>query len=117
MCLSPQLPLRNIEPYLYEGRKFHLRALLLCSGDLSAYIYENVRVLLATTKYSQGQQDSGRLDVHVTNMGVNQEVAGYSDTRTCEGKLLCFCFFVGYGCRHVSSICVVHCSGKITLKI
>ena len=26
---------RSIDPYLYDGRKFHLRALLLCVGDLN----------------------------------------------------------------------------------
>lgn len=65
---------RNIEPHVHDGRKFHLRVLLLCVGDLKAYIYEDVRVLLATGNYSKGCQDGARLDVHVTNMGVNSEV-------------------------------------------
>ncbi|CAK9073633.1 unnamed protein product [Durusdinium trenchii] len=70
---------RNVTPYLHEGRKFHLRALLLCVGDLTAYLHEEVRVLLATQPYND--QDGNREAVHVTNMGVNQEVTGYSESK------------------------------------
>lgn len=76
---------RVIQPYLHTGRKFHLRVLLLCVGDLSAYVYTDVRMLLATEPYDQGQGDSSRLDVHVTNMGASRAVPGYSEsTQNCS---------------------------------
>eukprot|EP00435_Cladocopium_sp_Y103_P058159 s112_g20.t1 len=71
---------RNVEPWLHCGRKFHLRVLLLCVGDLTAYVHKDVRVLLASGRYTDGCGDSGRLDVHVTNMGVNKAVSDYSET-------------------------------------
>jgi len=70
---------RNVDPWLHLGRKFHLRVLLLCVGDLKAYVCEDVRVLLATGKYADGCSDSGRLDVHITNMAANSEVSGYCE--------------------------------------
>lgn len=72
---------RVVRPYLHTGRKFHLRVLLLCVGDLSAYVYTDVRMLLATEPYDQGQGDSSRLDAHVTNMGASRAVPGYSESK------------------------------------
>jgi len=71
---------RYVEPWLYEGRKFHLRVLLLCVGDLSAYVHEDVRMLIATDLFSLGQQDGAQLLAHVTNMGVSRQHPEY-----CEG--------------------------------
>ncbi|CAE6911260.1 putative tubulin--tyrosine ligase C12B10.04 [Symbiodinium microadriaticum] len=70
---------RSIEPYLHDGRKFHLRALLLCVGDLTAHVHSDVRMLMATTAYREGSEDSMRADVHITNMGANSAVSGYSE--------------------------------------
>ncbi|CAK9067579.1 Putative tubulin--tyrosine ligase C12B10.04 [Durusdinium trenchii] len=79
----------NVTPYLHEGRKFHLRAPWASEKrpapdpDLTAYLHEEVRVLLATQPYND--QDGNREAVHVTNMGVNQEVTGYSETWIADG--------------------------------
>lgn len=58
------------EHKLLTNDSFHLR---------KAYVYEDVRVLLATGKYADGCSDSGRLDVHITNMAANSEVSGYCE--------------------------------------
>lgn len=67
---------RHVRPLLHEGRKFHLRILLLCVGDLRAYVHEDVRMLLATEAFELGATDAGRHLAHVTNMGVNRVGAG-----------------------------------------
>mmetsp|Transcript_8381 Transcript_8381/g.19791 ORF Transcript_8381/g.19791 Transcript_8381/m.19791 type:complete len:372 (+) Transcript_8381:8-1123(+) len=71
---------RNVETWLYDGCKFHLRALFLCVGDLKAYVHEDVRMLLATSKYEEGSSDGKRMDVHITNMGANLSLPGYEET-------------------------------------
>ena len=58
------------ERKLLTNDSFHLR---------KAYVCEDVRVLLATGKYADGCSDSGRLDVHITNMAANSEVSGYCE--------------------------------------
>ncbi|CAE8739739.1 unnamed protein product, partial [Polarella glacialis] len=70
---------RHINPWLHCGRKFHLRVLLLCVGDLAAYVHEDVRLLLATEPFETGRWDSGRLHAHVTNMGVGRDHSEYSE--------------------------------------
>jgi len=63
---------RHIAPALVKGRKFHLRALLLCVGDLDAYVHRDVRALLATETFEAGRHDAANLRAHVTNMGVQK---------------------------------------------
>jgi len=70
---------RYICPWLYNGRKFHMRALLLCVGDLRAYLHEDVRLLLATEPFDSGREDGGRLFVHVTNMSANRGHVDYQE--------------------------------------
>jgi len=70
---------RNIEPLLYEGRKFHLRALLLCVGDLTAHLHEDVRVLLATEPFAAGRLDGKNTYAHVTNMGASRAHPSYAE--------------------------------------
>lgn len=62
---------RHIEPWLHDGRKFHLRALLLCIGDLQAYIHEDVRMLVATEPFMAGRRDTSKVFALVTNMGAS----------------------------------------------
>jgi len=77
---------RYINPWLHNDRKFHMRALLLCVGDLRAYVHEDVRLLLATEPFDVGREDGGRLTVHVTNMSANR---GHSDYReSCQNLSL-----------------------------
>ena len=45
----------------------------------TAYVNRDVRVLLASGRYTDGGGDGDRLDVHVTNMGVNKAVSDYSE--------------------------------------
>lgn len=71
---------RHIEPWLHEGRKFHMRVLFLCIGDLKAYVHEDVRLLIATEPFAEGNTDSLRHAALVTNMGVNSAQAGYAET-------------------------------------
>mmetsp|Transcript_48621 Transcript_48621/g.135862 ORF Transcript_48621/g.135862 Transcript_48621/m.135862 type:complete len:422 (+) Transcript_48621:112-1377(+) len=63
---------RHVRSALIRGRKFHLRALLLCVGDLDAYVHSDVRALLATEPFDSGMRDGSRLCAHVTNMGVQR---------------------------------------------
>lgn len=63
---------RHVESALIAGRKFHLRVLLLCLGDLKLYVNEDVRALLATEPYATGRQDGRALKAHITNMGVQK---------------------------------------------
>eukprot|EP00928_Gymnodinium_smaydae_P064599 TRINITY_DN47885_c0_g1_i1.p1 TRINITY_DN47885_c0_g1~~TRINITY_DN47885_c0_g1_i1.p1 ORF type:complete len:457 (+),score=100.21 TRINITY_DN47885_c0_g1_i1:60-1373(+) len=71
---------RFVSPWLHEGRKFHLRILLLCVGDLEAYVHEDVRLLVATEPFARGREDGKNTLAHVTNMGANQQHPGYSAT-------------------------------------
>jgi len=70
---------RYVEPWLHDGRKFHLRVLFLCVGDLRAYAHEDVRVLLATEPFEAGERDGSCLLAHVTNMGVSRESPAYHE--------------------------------------
>jgi len=70
---------RNVEPWLYQGFKFHLRALLLCVGDLAAYVYEDVRLLRATEPYEAPCCNGTRTFAHITNMGASGQHAAYSE--------------------------------------
>lgn len=72
---------RYIEPHLFHGRKFHLRALFLCVGDLAAYVHENVRCLIATEPFDPARENGGCLLAHITNMGVNQDHPEYNEER------------------------------------
>ena len=58
---------QHIRSRLYDGRKLHLRVLLLCVGDLKAYVHENVRVLLASERYALGA--SAEYPVAITTLG------------------------------------------------
>lgn len=69
-----------IQPYLTPcGRKFHLRALVLAVGDLSVYLYHNIRVLIATERYEACNYDNPF--IHLTNQSVNQKHSEYDETR------------------------------------
>merc|ERR1712156_238280 len=57
-----------------------MRALLLCVGDLRAYLHEDVRLLLATEPFDSGREDGGRLFVHVTNMSANKGHSDYQES-------------------------------------
>ncbi|CAK0806479.1 unnamed protein product, partial [Prorocentrum cordatum] len=70
---------RYVAPALHQGRKFHLRALLLCVGDLSAYLHEGARVLLASEPFELGRRDAGRFYAHVTNMGASSGHDGFAE--------------------------------------
>lgn len=70
---------KHIAPFLHEGRKFHLRALVLCVGDLRVYMHEDVRMLLATEPFDVGRQDGTRVFAHVTNMGANTSHSEYGN--------------------------------------
>lgn len=63
---------RHVEPALLGGRKFHLRALFLCVGDLRAYVHSDVRALLATELFELARIDGRRLRAHITNMAAQQ---------------------------------------------
>jgi len=67
----------HIPPMLHEGRKFHLRMLLLCIGDLQAYLHDDVRLLLATARFEVGACDSSQTSALVTNMGASSACEGY----------------------------------------
>jgi len=68
---------RHVDPWLCNGRKFHLRALLLCVGDLKAYVHKNVRMLLATELFERGRCDGALVAAHVTNMSAGAQQPGY----------------------------------------
>jgi len=67
-----------VQPRLHEGRKFHLRALLLCVGDLTAYLHEDVRALIASEAFEPARSDGSCLLAHITNMGINQSHPDYN---------------------------------------
>jgi len=76
---EPWVLQRHIRPWLHEGRKFHLRALLLCVGDLRAWVHDDVRALVATEAFALGCRDGGRVSALLTNMGVSRQYDGYSE--------------------------------------
>ena len=43
----------------------------------TAHVHSDVRMLMATTAYREGSEDSMRADVHITNMGANSAVSGW----------------------------------------
>ena len=54
-------------PLLVNGRKFHLRAYVLCVGSLTAYVFDEILVLCAPDKYDAGLQQLGNQRSHLTN--------------------------------------------------
>ncbi|KAH9129915.1 hypothetical protein AeMF1_000078 [Aphanomyces euteiches] len=60
---------KYVQPMLIDGKKFHIRALVLAVGHLDVYVYENVRVLLASAPFST---DSLNPFIHITNQSVNK---------------------------------------------
>lgn len=60
---------------LIEGKKFHLRCLLLLVGDLDGYVYDDCRVLVAPVK-SDVDSDHAR----ITNRSFNLEHEDYDET-------------------------------------
>eukprot|EP00927_Polykrikos_kofoidii_P077676 TRINITY_DN74593_c0_g1_i1.p1 TRINITY_DN74593_c0_g1~~TRINITY_DN74593_c0_g1_i1.p1 ORF type:complete len:401 (+),score=46.24 TRINITY_DN74593_c0_g1_i1:214-1416(+) len=98
---------RHVDSVLLSGRKFHLRALFLCIGDLKAFVHTDVRALLATEPYESARVDGGRLRAHVTNMGVQQmmDTTGDYDHALQNTKLSALAD-VGWNESHVfDSIC------------
>eukprot|EP00747_Dinoflagellata_sp_TGD_P210453 gnl/TRDRNA2_/TRDRNA2_83724_c0_seq1.p1 gnl/TRDRNA2_/TRDRNA2_83724_c0~~gnl/TRDRNA2_/TRDRNA2_83724_c0_seq1.p1 ORF type:complete len:408 (+),score=72.84 gnl/TRDRNA2_/TRDRNA2_83724_c0_seq1:40-1224(+) len=85
-----------VQPMLYHGRKFHLRVLVLCVGDLQAYAHENVRVLLATEDFGLGREDALRRFAHVTNMGASGAHPEYNEA---SQNLSLSCVGQGEACR------------------
>ncbi|ETW06704.1 hypothetical protein H310_02884 [Aphanomyces invadans] len=62
---------KNVQSALFNGRKFHVRVLVLAVGHLDVYVYDRSRVLVASAPYSPTASLTDAL-VHITNMGVNQ---------------------------------------------
>ncbi|CAK4233125.1 unnamed protein product [Aphanomyces euteiches] len=60
---------KYVQPMLIDGKKFHIRALVLAVGHLDVYVYENVRVLLASAPFST---ESLNPFIHITNQSVNK---------------------------------------------
>jgi hypothetical protein len=68
-----------VEPLLLRSckrRKFHVRALVLCVGDLDVYLYRNARVLCATTPWTN--DDFANRFKHITNLSVNESCKDYA---------------------------------------
>ncbi|KAK9835718.1 hypothetical protein WJX74_006570 [Apatococcus lobatus] len=54
-------------PLLVDGRKFHLRAYVLCVGSLTAYVFDEILVLCAPDKYDAALRELGNQRSHLTN--------------------------------------------------
>lgn len=54
-------------PLLVSGRKFHLRAYVLCVGSLTAYVFDEILVLCAPDKYDAALSQLGNHRSHLTN--------------------------------------------------
>ena len=54
-------------PLLVGGRKFHLRAYVLCVGSLTVYVYDEILVLCAPDKYDAALSQLGNHRSHLTN--------------------------------------------------
>ncbi|ETV75594.1 hypothetical protein H257_10008 [Aphanomyces astaci] len=61
---------KYVQSTLLDGKKFHLRVLVLAVGHLDVYVYDRCRVLVASAPFSVEALDNSL--VHITNMGINQ---------------------------------------------
>ncbi|OQR96408.1 hypothetical protein ACHHYP_15837 [Achlya hypogyna] len=69
-----------VDPWLTrDGRKFHLRVLVLAVGHLDVHVFHNIRALIATKPYRRDAFDDPL--IHVTNMSTNRAAPGYNEGR------------------------------------
>jgi hypothetical protein len=69
------------DPLLFQGRKFHLRAYVLCVGALQAYFFDEVLLLSAQGPYDP--TDLSERSVHLTNTAVQAESGAGFDEAQC----------------------------------
>ncbi|KAJ1461803.1 hypothetical protein M885DRAFT_611412 [Pelagophyceae sp. CCMP2097] len=75
--VSPWIAQRAVASLLLDGRKFHLRALLLVVGDLDAFVFDDARVLVAPCAPTNDYDEHA----HVTNRSLNMRHAQYDVER------------------------------------
>lgn len=79
----------------YDDKKFHLRVYVVCSGDLTVYVYKNILALFADTAYTiPGDGYEVDMDGHLTNTCLQDEktalvvpfwkLQGLSDTNKAQ---------------------------------
>eukprot|EP00736_Rhodelphis_marinus_P007848 Rmarinus@m.13856 len=55
-----------------DGRKFHVRAFVLCAGWLTCYLHQNMLCLSASKKYSKDPEGFKDSLVHLTNLTIQE---------------------------------------------
>jgi hypothetical protein len=71
---------KYVAPMLIDGKKFHVRCLVLCVGALDVFMYEDLRVLLAPVRLDPSTPiDEADLHAHVTNRSFNADHRLYNE--------------------------------------
>jgi hypothetical protein len=63
-----------MNPYLWNGRKFHYRVYAVIRADMSALLYQKAFILTAGMPYDCEDEDVNK---HITNLSVNKRFAGH----------------------------------------
>lgn len=71
------------KPLLVGGRKFHLRAYVLCVGKLRVYVYSEMLALFAGKPYDTSLSDLSNLASHLTNTCL--QTSGTAGSRAANG--------------------------------
>ena len=69
-------------PLLVGGKKFHIRAYVLCIGNLTAYVYNEALALFARKAYPVGHSDLTNLSAHLTNTCAQKRKSAYQQSST-----------------------------------
>jgi hypothetical protein len=70
---------RYVPPLLLNERKFHIRALVLCRGDLEVLLYKETRVLIATEVLDMADLENDFM--HITNRSHNYKHPDFDEAK------------------------------------
>ena len=70
-----------VNPLLINSKKFHIRVYVLCVGNLTVYVHQEMLCLFATHKYNTDYTD---VSAHITNTCVNESVDGFNETEQIQ---------------------------------